>query len=89
MAKSHRVVIVLPAQVQRQTNKTASKVLPSCLNFNRYHRFNHRYLCLIGCSQHLGFHFLDVICRLLSLDVVSLHVNPSDADPMPIFTVSK
>ena len=33
MELSHRVVMVLSAQVQRQTNKTASEMLSSCLNF--------------------------------------------------------
>ena len=31
MELSHRVVMVLSAQVQRQTNKTASEMLSSCL----------------------------------------------------------
>ena len=33
MELSHRVVMVLSAQVQRQTNKTASEMLSSCLKF--------------------------------------------------------
>ena len=33
MELSYRVVMILPAQVQRQTNKTASKMLYSCLKF--------------------------------------------------------
>ena len=33
MELSHRVVIDLSAQVQRQTNKTASEMLSSCLKF--------------------------------------------------------
>ena len=33
MELSHRVVIVLSAQVQQQTNKTASEMLSSCLKF--------------------------------------------------------
>ena len=33
MELSHRVVAVLSAQVQRQTNKTASEMLSNCLNF--------------------------------------------------------
>ena len=33
MELSHRVVMVLSAQVQRQTNKTASEMLSSCVKF--------------------------------------------------------
>ena len=33
MELSHRVVMVFSAQVQRQTNKTASEILSSCLKF--------------------------------------------------------
>ena len=33
MELSHRVVMVLSAQLQRQTNKTASEMLSSCLKF--------------------------------------------------------
>ena len=55
MELSHRVVIYLSAQVQRQTNKTASEMLSSCLKFKSLPSLFNRVITTISVDWQLGF----------------------------------
>ena len=68
MELSHRFVMVLSAQVQRQTNKAASEMLSSCLKFKSLPSlklFNKSITTIRLQLQQLGITTINILNELI------------------------